>query len=310
MTEILRRIFDNALSYADCGHDTAIVDVDPDLAQDLLDLNFAQNRTASKEHIDRFATDMKNGEWILSNDAIVLSDDMQVGNAQHRLQAVIQSGTTQRFIVLFGSDKGDFQKLDTGKKRTMEQRITISGIPISQKECSIVRHAMNDYTHPHCGTVEFGYQRHDAAVAEIYLKHKEFLKATNAQKPAGPSFFWAAALKMYAEMVHFGDYYTFKHDHSPLTRARLFIDLCVNGHSDISMVGPHEVAAIKLRNLKEARKQTNIGFSDKNALQFTITAAYKFMTGETVKALQRPKSDPFHSFLHMESTNSPDYVPQ
>ena len=134
------------------------------------------------------STDMKNGEWGLSNDAIVLSNDLQVGNAQHRLNAVIQSKTSQKFIVLFGSPREAFQKFDTGKKRTMEQRITIAGTEISPKECCIIRHAMNDYTNSQVGTEQYGYPRHDDLVASVYLKHKEFFGLVNAKKSEAHHF--------------------------------------------------------------------------------------------------------------------------
>ena len=310
MTTLLQKIHERQLDYEHCGHQTWVIDVDPDLAQDLLDANFENNRVASKDQIDRYATDMKNGEWILSNDAIVVSKDLQVGNAQHRLQAVIESGTTQRFIVLFGSDSEAFTKFDTGKKRTMEQRITIAGTPISQKECSIIRHAMNSYTDPQrTGTQEFAFPRHDTRVAKFYLMHKQFLRATHAYKPAGSSFIWAAALKMYAEMIHYGHQYMFKHDHDPLTRAQLFIDLCRNGLSESGLsIGPQESAAIRLKNMREDRKKTNQFWCDKTALQLTIVAAHKFMTGDEIKYLKRPASDPFRDFNFMPSTNSADYV--
>ena len=44
-------------------------------------------------------------------------------------------------------------------------------------------------------------------------------------------------------------------------------------------------------------------WADKLALQLTITAAYKFMTGEHVEFLRRPERDPFNNFLKMPSTN-------
>lgn len=303
---ILQELQAARLSYDDCGHEAMIVEVGPELAQRLLALNFDQNRKLSKRYVSRLASDMRNGEWGLSNDAIVLSKDLEVGNAQHRLNAIIQSRTSQKFLILFGSPRDSFNKFDTGMKRTMEQRITISGTEISTKECCIVRHAMNDYSHPQVGTVQYGYQRHDALVASTFLKHKQFLELVNAKQPKGPAFFWAAALKMYAEMTHYGDCLNFKHDHDPLTRAQLFVDLCRHGYSSTGIAsGPSEIAAHKLRNTIDRKKdgKQNIYWNDKNDLRVTITAAYKFMLGENVVNIVPPKNDPFHDFLDVPSTN-------
>lgn len=310
MSNILQDLFDHKLSYDECGHESFIVEIGPELAQKLLALNFAQNRKLSKEYVNRMSADMKNGEWGLSNDAIVVSNDLQVGNAQHRLNAIVQSKTSQKFIVLFGSPREAFQKFDTGKKRTMEQRITIAGTEISPKECCIIRHAMNDYANSQVGTVQFGYPRHDDMVAQVYLKHKEFLSLVNARKSEGSSFFYAAALKIYAEMIHFGDHFERHHDHDALTRAQLFIDLVVNGYSKSGLpTGPTEIAAIKLRNTIARKKEDKKGryWNEKNDLRVTITAAYKFMIGEKVVNIVPWKSDPFMSFMNLPTTNSPGY---
>ena len=307
MSNILQDLHDAELSYADCSHKAFIVEVGPKLAQKLLDLNFDQNRKLSQQYVERMSSDMKNGEWGLSNDAIVVSDCLQVGNAQHRLNAVIRSNTAQKFIVLFGSPKEAFQKFDTGKKRTMEQRITISGIEISMKECCIIRHAMNDYENPSVGTVQYGYPRHDTLVAETYKKHKYFLNIVGATKPKGSAFIYAAALKLYAEMIHYNNVLR-PYSHDPLTRANLFIDLCLLGYSTVDLPsGPTEIAAFKLKNTIARKKEDLKGqyWSQKYDWRVTMTAAYKFMLGEKVVNLVPYKTDPFHNFLKMASTNPP-----
>ena len=298
------------VSETSAGEGAFVAEIGPELAQTLLHLNFKQNRVPSKLQIAKYATDMTNGQWALSNDALVISSHGELGNCQHRLQAVIESGTTQKFIILYGVDKKTFQKFDVGRKRTMEQRITISGVNISIKECAIIRHAMNDYTNSALGTAQYGDLRFDELVKSYYLKHQQFLKLTDAHKPAGSSFFWAAALKIYAEMIHCGMSYNFDHDHDALTRARLFIDMCVNGQSTEGfLTGPHESAAIKLRDSRAVRAQeyANKFWNDKYAWQLTMTAAYKFMCGHVTKSMQRYKTDPFHKFIELPSTNSVDY---
>ena len=309
---LFEELNDRDLSFNGEGQRAFIVDIDPEMAQRLLNSNFKQNRTLSKSHVKRLAADMRNGEWNLSNDAIVISKDLELGNAQHRLSAIIESQTTQRFIVLFGASRKAFQKFDTGKKRTMEQRITIAGINISAKECAVIRHAMNSFTYPYTGTVEFGYPKLDKYVAEYYLKHKEFLTMTNAKTARCSSFYWAAALKMYAEMMNDDDRLVLQHDHDPLTRAQLFIDICTKGCSSVGIpVGPNEYAAIKLMLIHSNRQEANdnMHWSDKKALRLTILAAHKFMTGEIIQKLSLPKQDPFHSFLHMPSSNSYEHDP-
>ncbi|BAQ93484.1 ParB-like nuclease domain containing protein [uncultured Mediterranean phage uvMED] len=287
---------------------TSVIDVSPDLAALLLTLNFKNNRILSKTQVVKFAQDMKQGRWHLSNDAITISIDGELLNAQHRLSAVIMSKTTQPFLIAWGYAKSSAQIYDTGKKRSMDERITVGGTKITTKECAIVRHAMNKWSINEHGTIEFAQPRHDELVKQIYLKHKEFLYLTNAHKPAGPAFYHAAALKMYAEMIHFGKHHDYHHDQTPIERAQLFIDVCNHGYSLKGIpVGITESAAFKLRVLRERRQQDKKSvtkyWADKFALQLTVTAAYKFMTGEHVEFLRRPESDPFNNFLKVPSTN-------
>ena len=239
---------------------------------------------------------------------ITISIDGELLNAQHRLSAVIMSKTTQPFLIAWGYAKASAQIYDTGKKRSMDERITVGGTKITMKECAIVRHAMNNWSTNEHGTIEFAQPRHDQLVKEIYLKHKEFLYYTNAHKPAGPAFYHAAALKMYAEMIHFSKHHNYQHDQTPIERAQLFIDVCNHGYSLKGIpVGVTESAAFKLRILREKRQQDKKSptryWADKLALQLTITAAYKFMTGEHVEFLRKPERDPFNNFLKMPTTN-------
>ena len=308
-SELIYKLFNVHVPETPFGEGAFIAVIGPELAQNLLHLNFEQNRCPSKKQIAKYATDMVNGEWVLSNDALVISNDGQLGNCQHRLQAVIESGTTQKFLVLYGVDKKTFLKFDVGQKRTMDQRITISGVNITVKECAIIRHAMNDYVHTAIGTAQYSEPRFDELVKKYYLMHKQFLELSNATQQTGSSYFWAGALKIYAEMVHFGKSYVFNHDHDPLSRANLFIDMCLNGQSTKGlMTGPQESAAIKLRDSKTTRAKdyANKNWNDKFAWQLTMTAAYRFMCGDVTKSLQRYKSDPFHKFLELPTTNNYD----
>lgn len=283
-----------------------IAKVDPELASILLAWNFADNRAASKEYVSRLATEMREGRWKLGNDAITVDAEGRLVNGQHRLNAVVQSKTSQLFLFLVGVDAETAQILDIGKKRSMDQRITVSGVRITPKECAVIRHAMNDYSIGATGTMQYGYARYDELVKEIYLRHSEFLRETKAQRQRGSAFFWSAALKMYAEMVHYGDQYNMCHDMSPMERCKLWLDLVEYGYSpDGISIGESELAAIKLKNMKENRRADKNGsyWADKNAYQFTVCAAYKFMTGEKVQNLTRYKTDPFHDFLSIPSTN-------
>lgn len=295
------------ISESDCDEKVLIIDVTPELAEELLSYNFDDNRTASVDYIKRLSADMSSGLWQISNDAICVDRDGRMINGQHRLNAVKRSGTTQRFVFLWDLAPEAAQLIDVGKKRTMHERITISGTKITVKECAVIRHAMSDYSRSGVGTVQFGYTRHDDIVKQYYLKHSEFLQAMNAKAMQGAAFVKSAALKMYVEMRHYSHKYDFKHDMNPYERSLLFIDLVEDGFSKRGYpTGIHEHSAIKLKNVKDRRRGETKGqfWADKDAFQATVSMAFKFMTGETVQNLVRYQKDPFSSFLEAPATNT------
>lgn len=285
-----------------------IIDVGPDLAQYFLKLNFENNRKQSVQYINRLSADMRDGYWGLSNDAIVVDVTGRIINAQHRLEAIVKSGTTQKFILLWDVPKHTADAIDVGKKRAMHERITISGTKISLKECAIVRNAMNDYTNVNLGTAQFHMTRHDYVVEETYKKHSQFLQALGADAmSSGSSFFHAAALKMFVEMIH-GKYIEglAHHDQKPFERAQLFLDLCLFGYSKKGLpTTVQDHAALRLKEMRDNRKVDYKGlrWSDKDAYRFTICAAHRFMNGEEVKKLTRLKNDPFTELSILPATN-------
>jgi len=298
------------VSPENCPENIAIVDITPELADQLLASNFSDNRSVSWEHVKRMAADMKSGLWVLSNDAVCIDENGCMINAAHRMNAVKLSGTTQRFVVVWNMPFSTAQKLDVGRKRTMHERITIAGTRMTIKECAITRHAMNAYAKAALGTVEYAYNRHDALVEKYYRLHSEFLRSMNAKQMSGAAFIKSAALKMYVEMTHYAYKHTFKHDMSAYDRSMLFIDLVENGFSKNDIpVGPAEHSAIKLKNMKERRKADSKGnyWADKDAFQYTVSMAFKFMTGEVVENVSKYKTDPFMDFLEAPTTNSKDF---
>ena len=297
-------------SVEDQSRDVFIVNVSPELAEFLLRFNFSNNRKPSKAYIKKLATEMKEGRWTLSADALAISDTGQLGNGQHRLNAIVQSGTTQPFVVIGNIPESTFQKFDTGKTRTMDQRITIAGESVTAKECSVIRHAMNAYTFPQLGTVEFGYSKYDELVKENYLKHKEFLSwFAKVKGGSGPSVIYAAALKIFAEMVWYREdvfshcKHTLASNQGALVRAQLFVDIMIDGYSKQGYsVGEEERAAILLRNKAQDHRHGSF-WSEKQSWRLAMSSAYKFMQGYPSEILRTSAADPFHSFVQMPSTN-------
>lgn len=92
-------------------------DVTPDKAYDLLARN-TNNRQLRARQVEKYARDMKAGEWLEVGEPIEIAADGEVLNGQHRLMAVIEADKTVRLAITRGLDKKAQRVADQGVKRT------------------------------------------------------------------------------------------------------------------------------------------------------------------------------------------------
>lgn len=86
-----------------------------------------KNRNVSDSHVEWLAQQMKAGKWALNGEAIILDDENQVVDGQHRLWAVVNSGVTIESLVTRGVDRKGFSTIDTGSARTLGNVLGITG---------------------------------------------------------------------------------------------------------------------------------------------------------------------------------------
>ena len=82
-----------------------IVMIGPKEAEALLDHNDTYNRDLKKKSYRKYARYMNSDEFMLSNDALTFDEEGVLINGQNRLQAVIESGCTVPFIVVYNVPK-------------------------------------------------------------------------------------------------------------------------------------------------------------------------------------------------------------
>lgn len=86
-----------------------------------------KQRHLSEKRVERFANAMLAGQWHLTHQTIGLDSEGVLIDGQHRLAAVVQSGTTQQFLVVYESDPETFDVIDTGTARTAGDTLAIAG---------------------------------------------------------------------------------------------------------------------------------------------------------------------------------------
>lgn len=103
------------------------VTVTPAMAAQLLENN-THNRPVSERTVERYALAMKNGQWLYNPlEPLGFREDGTCCQGQHRLLAIVQSGTSQTFDIRRGVPDHLFPVIDTGKMRAASDVLAISG---------------------------------------------------------------------------------------------------------------------------------------------------------------------------------------
>jgi hypothetical protein len=100
--------------------------VGPEEAKALLSMN-THNRGVNRRAVNEYALAMTRGDWKFDASPIRLADDGLLLDGQHRLEAVIESGTTQPMLVVMGVEKEAQKVMDTGRKRSFANVLTLEG---------------------------------------------------------------------------------------------------------------------------------------------------------------------------------------
>lgn len=104
--------------------------ITPEIAADMLRYNTC-NRAANNAQVARYATAIRNGQWQLNGESIIISKDGRLLNGQHRLLAVLAAGQGIETFVVRGVDVATFVTIDSGKARTDRDVFNIMGVPSS-----------------------------------------------------------------------------------------------------------------------------------------------------------------------------------
>lgn len=103
------------------------IEVTPDMAKDWLENHNPTNRKISPSNVNGYARDMMNGAWEFTADPIQFDENGDLLNGQHRLLAVIESGCTILFHVVSNLPTQARKYMDTGRKRTVGDILSIEG---------------------------------------------------------------------------------------------------------------------------------------------------------------------------------------
>lgn len=101
--------------------------ITPEVAQAYLD-TMERNRSEKPGGTDAYGRDMENDAWLVTGETIVFDWFGRLIDGQHRLRAVVKSGTSIYTLVVRGIDPKAQDAMDSGIRRTFRDKLTMDGI--------------------------------------------------------------------------------------------------------------------------------------------------------------------------------------
>lgn len=90
--------------------------------------NEVRNRGVTIDTVLKYSRDMSEGNWLWTGEPIQLDHDGFVRNGQHRLLAIVHSGTTQDCVVVRDLEPKAQLVIDVGRGRTTGSQLHLSGV--------------------------------------------------------------------------------------------------------------------------------------------------------------------------------------
>lgn len=204
--------------------------VTPKLAEAWLSAN-KSNRNMRSGVAEKYASDMSAGMWTECPEPISFYLDGDLADGQHRLWAIIESGTTQQFPVARGLPREAGLNINTGLTRSLVDNARISGTGGEALSPAVISAAR---------AIEFG-----APTAGRSLSNSEVLAMV--EKHIAPATFAASTVKrrqlLCGAVVLGAVGRAFLHE-PDTARLQRFCDVLGTGFYD----GDRETAAVTLRN--------------------------------------------------------------
>lgn len=202
--------------------------VTPEKAEVWLNKN-NNNRNLRDGVAEQYANDMRNGNWTQCPESISFYDDGDLADGQHRLWAIIESGTTQRFPIVRGLNRQDGLNINTGLSRTIIDNGRISGLDTELSHTLVAA----------ARAVELGAvttsRQSNADKLVVVTKHREACTWAINHLPFAKNIRNAITLGAISRA------YYVETDHEKLAR---YCQVLATGFAD----GEHESAAVAMRN--------------------------------------------------------------
>jgi hypothetical protein len=115
---------DQAIARGRIGRSTETIMVTPGLAKAMMVYNIS-NRHLTEARIARHADRLNRGAFILTHQGIAFAKTGTLNDGQHRLTAILRTGTAAYIQVTFGAERDEFEVIDSDGTRTVADLLSI-----------------------------------------------------------------------------------------------------------------------------------------------------------------------------------------
>lgn len=243
--------------------------VSPATAKKWLEQNRG-NRRLRQESVAQYARDMSDGNWERKPVAVCFDELGVLGNGQHTLHSIVQSGKSQELLVARNVPRRAIAKMDEGLKRTLNDVAKFLGADIESRKAGVARvlkWGPRDSAPKSFDELLGAYQEHAQAIDFV---------CGFVPKTAGMN---AAMLSVCAKA-------SYLHERHKIER---FLQVLRTGMA----AGEHESAAIRLRDFGRSLRGANNLALREETYNKAMSALSNFLEGKPLSKLYGTSVDLF-----------------
>lgn len=247
--------------------------ISPEQAKILLEQN-TQNRPLNLPHVRTLAKQMLSGQWRFTGDPIQIGTSGRVLNGQHRLYAIIESGTSQEMFIMYNIPDESFSVMDTGRNRQASDVLAIAGFSDPRVAAATARMLINYQR-------MFAVATGQAKKGSNPITHQDildFMNSVDLRPHINKAMSWYKTQSIYSKAEYAFFYFILgKIDDS---KAIQFINAVSSG----AMLEPESPMYVLRKKLLDSKiNKVPTGAAERFAI--TIKAWNLFRTGKTLKML-------------------------
>lgn len=100
-------------------------------------VNQVRNRRVTIDTVRKYARDMSDGKWLWTGAPVAIDPDGFVRDGQHRLLAIVLSGTTQDMLIVKNLDPHAQLVIDVGRPRSIANQMQMAGVGSATRATAI-----------------------------------------------------------------------------------------------------------------------------------------------------------------------------